>query len=83
MRALHVDPAIADYAVRLAEATREHPRVRYGASARGSIALVRAARAIAAIDGRDYVTPDDVKEVAHAGAGPPPGPHRRGRAEPA
>jgi MoxR-like ATPase len=64
VRALHVNPAIAGYAVRLAEATREHSALRYGASVRGSIALIRAARAIAAIDGRDYVTTDDVKEVA-------------------
>jgi MoxR-like ATPase len=64
VRAQHVDPAVAEYAVRLAEATREHAAVRYGASVRGSIALVRAAQAIAAIDGRAYVTPDDIKDVA-------------------
>ncbi|MFG1608399.1 AAA family ATPase [Actinoplanes sp. NPDC049265] len=64
VRGQHVDPAVADYAVRLSEATREHAALRYGASVRGSIALVRAARAIAAIDGRGYVTPDDVKSVA-------------------
>jgi MoxR-like ATPase len=64
VRAQHVDPAVADYAVRLAEATRQHAAVRYGASVRGSIALVRAAQAIAAIDGRAYVTPDDIKDVA-------------------
>jgi MoxR-like ATPase len=50
--------------VRLAAATREHPAVRYGASVRGSIALIRAARALAAFDGRNFVTPDDVKAVA-------------------
>jgi MoxR-like ATPase len=64
VRALHVAPAIADYAVRLAEATREHSALRYGASVRGSIALIRAARAVAAVDGRGYVTTDDVKGVA-------------------
>ena len=64
VRALHVDPAVADYAVRLAEATREHAAVRYGASVRGSISLVRAARAIAAAESRTYVTPDDIKTVA-------------------
>jgi MoxR-like ATPase len=64
VRAQRVDRAVADYAVRLAEATREHPALRFGASVRGSIALVRAAQAIAAIDGRAYVTPDDIKDVA-------------------
>jgi MoxR-like ATPase len=64
VRELHVDPAVADYAVRLAQATREHAALRFGASVRGSIALVRAGQAIAAIDGRAYVTPDDVKDVA-------------------
>jgi MoxR-like ATPase len=64
VRALHVDPAVAGYAVRLAAATRQHPSVRYGASVRGSIALVRAAQALAAIGGRGFVTPDDIKDVA-------------------
>ena len=54
-----------EYAARLA---RRDPRrtsaLRYGASPRGSIALVRAAQAMAATDGRDFVTPDDIKEVA-------------------
>jgi MoxR-like ATPase len=64
VRAQRVDRAVADYAVRLAEATREHPALRFGASVRGSIALVRAAQAIAATAGRSYVTPDDIKDVA-------------------
>ncbi|MEU4221701.1 MoxR family ATPase [Actinoplanes sp. NPDC026623] len=64
VRRLRVDDAIAEYAVRLAAATRDHPSVRFGASVRGSIALVRAARAMAALAGRDFVTPDDVKDVA-------------------
>jgi MoxR-like ATPase len=64
VRAQHVDRAVAEYAVRLAEATREHAALRFGASVRGSIALVRAAQAISAIDGRAYVTPDDIKDVA-------------------
>jgi MoxR-like ATPase len=66
VRALHVDPEVASYAVRVAAATRTHPAVRYGASPRGSVALVRAARALAATEGRSYVTPDDVKGVAPA-----------------
>jgi MoxR-like ATPase len=64
VRGLHVDDQVASYAVRLAEATRTDPDVQLGASPRGSIALVRAARALAAIDDRDFVTPDDVKAVA-------------------
>ncbi|GIJ48430.1 MoxR-like ATPase [Virgisporangium aliadipatigenens] len=64
VRRSRVDPAVARYAARLAAATREHAVVRVGASVRGSIALVRTAQAFAAIDGRGYVTPDDIKDVA-------------------
>ncbi len=64
VRTTHVDPQVCEYAARLAAATREHAALRLGASPRGSIALVRAAQAIAATHGRDFVTPDDVKEVA-------------------
>jgi MoxR-like ATPase len=65
VRAAHIDRAICEYAAKLAAATREHVALRYGASPRGSIALVRAAQAVAATHGRGFVTPDDVKEVAH------------------
>ena len=65
VRACHVDPIICEYAVRLTAATRGHVALRYGASPRGSIALVRAAQALAATYGRTYVSPDDIKEVAH------------------
>jgi MoxR-like ATPase len=64
VRALHIDRAVAEYAVRLTAATREHTAVRFGASVRGSIALVRTAQALAAIEGRGFVTPDDIKDVA-------------------
>ncbi|QUQ67174.1 AAA family ATPase [Kutzneria sp. CA-103260] len=64
VRQSHLAPEIVSYAVRLAAASRRHPAVRYGASPRGSIALIRAAQALAATHGRDFVTPDDVKEVA-------------------
>ena len=64
VRAAHIDRAICEYAARLAAATREHVALRYGASPRGSIALVRAAQAMAATHGRPFVTPDDIKEVA-------------------
>ncbi|WP_020661526.1 AAA family ATPase [Amycolatopsis benzoatilytica] len=65
VRKSHLAPEIVSYAVRLAAASRTHPAVRYGASPRGSIALIRAAQALAATYGRDFVTPDDVKDVAH------------------
>ncbi|MFI7119430.1 AAA family ATPase [Amycolatopsis sp. NPDC049868] len=66
VRAVHVEPALCEYAARLAAATREHAALRYGASPRGSIALIRAGQAYAATDGRTFVTVDDVKEVAQA-----------------
>ncbi|WP_435079593.1 AAA family ATPase [Clavibacter michiganensis] len=61
---VHVDPAVADYVVRLVDATRVAPEVRLGASVRGALALVRASRTWAAADGRHYVVPDDVKALA-------------------
>jgi MoxR-like ATPase len=61
---LTVDERVSDYAVRITRATRTWPGVTAGASPRGGIALVRAARAHALIAGRDFVTPDDVKAVA-------------------
>ncbi|OZM71356.1 ATPase [Amycolatopsis antarctica] len=64
VRRSHIDRAVCDYAARLAAATREHAAVRFGASPRGSIALVRTAQALAATQGRTFVTPDDVKDVA-------------------
>ena len=59
-----VDDRIVDYAVRLVRATREWPGIALGAGPRGSIALIRAARAAAVIAERDYVIPDDIKAVA-------------------
>jgi MoxR-like ATPase len=63
-RQLHVAPSIRSYVVDLAAATRQHPGVTLGMSPRASLALQRAARARAASLGRDFVTPDDVKELA-------------------
>ncbi|TMK86694.1 MAG: MoxR family ATPase [Actinobacteria bacterium] len=60
-REVHVAQAIQRYIVSLADATRRHPDVYLGASPRASIMLLRAARSLAASDGRDYVIPDDVK----------------------
>src|SRR5690242_5306740 len=62
--ALTLDPRVSDYAVRIARATRNWAGIAAGASPRGGISLVRAARARALLGGRDFVTPDDVKEVA-------------------
>ena len=61
---VHVAPAIRRYIVDLVEATRNHPEVYLGASPRASIMILRAARALAAADERDYVVPDDVKTLA-------------------
>ncbi|GAA1356021.1 AAA family ATPase [Saccharothrix algeriensis] len=65
VRGIRIDTALVRYAATLASATRQCADVRYGASPRGSIALVRAAQGVAATRGRDYVTADDVKQVAH------------------
>jgi MoxR-like ATPase len=62
-RDVHVAHAIQRYIVALADATRRHPDVYLGASPRASIMLLRAARSLAASDGRDYVIPDDVKAL--------------------
>ena len=61
-----VDESVGRYCVRLAAATRSHASLVLGASPRGSLALMLASRAYAVIRGRDYVTPEDVKAVAHA-----------------
>jgi MoxR-like ATPase len=62
--ALRTDDAVLDYAIRLVRATRSWAGVATGAGPRGGISLVRAARAAALLDGRDFVTPDDVKKMA-------------------
>jgi MoxR-like ATPase len=59
-----VDDQVVDYAVRIVRATRETAGLALGAGSRGAISLVRGARAVALMDGRNYVTPDDVKKVA-------------------
>jgi MoxR-like ATPase len=59
-RAVHVAPAIEDYAVALAAATRTHSDLRLGASPRATLQLVRASKVWAALDGREFVIPDDV-----------------------
>jgi len=64
VRAIHVDPKVADYIVNIIRESREHEDVALGGSPRASIALYRTGQAIAAIRGRDFVTPDDIKRVA-------------------
>ncbi|UNK48430.1 MoxR family ATPase [Lysobacter sp. S4-A87] len=59
-----VDDAVIDYAVRIVAATRDWAGIALGAGPRGSLALVRAARAQAVLAGRDFVTPDDIREIA-------------------
>lgn len=61
---VHVEESVRDYVVHLVRSTRQHPQVQLGASPRGSLALIRAAQAAAALDSRDYVVPDDVKFMA-------------------
>ncbi len=61
---VRVDPVVLDYAVRIVRATREWPGLSMGAGPRGSLALVRAARAQAVLGERDFVTPDDVRSIA-------------------
>ena len=59
-----VDGQVIDYAVRIVRATRSWAGVAMGSGSRGALALVRGARAVALLDGRDYVTPDDIKRIA-------------------
>jgi MoxR-like ATPase len=64
VEAVHVGAAVGRYMVALATATRASSEVEVGASPRGSLALLRLSRARAALEGRDFVVPDDVKAVA-------------------
>ena len=61
---VHVSKSVGGYAIDLVAATRENRRVQLGAGPRGTLAVVKLARARAALDGRDFVTPEDVKAVA-------------------
>jgi MoxR-like ATPase len=63
-RSVHVAPSLKRYIVDLTEATRNNPDIYLGASPRASLHLLKAARALAASRGRDYVVPDDVKDLA-------------------
>ncbi len=61
---VHVDDTVRDYVVRLVQATRRHPDLMLGASPRGSLALYKTGQALAALRGRAYVLPDDIKLLA-------------------
>jgi MoxR-like ATPase len=60
----HMETGVQHYAVDIVRRTRAHPFVHYGASPRASVALLLCSKALAAIRGRDFVTPDDVRDVA-------------------
>jgi MoxR-like ATPase len=64
VRQVHLSDGVRDYTYRIVAATRAHPRLTLGASPRAGVQLLMAAQATAAIEGRDFATPDDVKEVA-------------------
>ena len=64
VRSTHVSDSVLDYALRITNATRSHEDLALGASPRASITLVRCAQASALIEGREFVTPDDVKALA-------------------
>ncbi len=64
IKALYIDSLVKEYIVELVNASRKHPDVYLGASPRGSLALFRTSQARTALDGRDYVTPDDIKALA-------------------
>jgi len=64
VRTVYVDNLVKEYIVDLVTTTRDHPDIYLGASPRGSLALFAATRAFAAMEGRDYVLPDDVKLLA-------------------
>jgi MoxR-like ATPase len=64
VKSVYVAPSVIEYMVKLARRTRQHAEVYLGASPRGSLALYRAGQARAAIQGRNYVLPDDVKTLA-------------------
>jgi len=65
IKKIHASDAILKYIAQLVHQTRENPALYLGASPRASIALLSGARALAAMSGRDFITPDDIKEIAY------------------
>lgn len=64
VRQVHVDPKVRQYIARIVHGTRDHEDLRLGASPRATIALFRASQALAAVRGRNFVQPDDIKRIA-------------------
>ena len=64
VRAMRMEPGVQKYIVEIVRRTRTHPTILYGASPRASVALLLCSKALAAIRGRDFPTPDDVRDVA-------------------
>jgi MoxR-like ATPase len=69
VRDIYVDRAVKEYIVNLVRQTRDHPDVYLGSSSRGALAIYRLGQARAALLGRDYVLPDDVKALAGTALG--------------
>jgi MoxR-like ATPase len=65
VRRVTVDESIQHYLVEVVRRTREHPSLLWGASPRASVALLLAGKSLAAMRGRDFATPDDVRDVVH------------------
>ncbi len=66
VREVYVDPKVQQYLLQIVHVSRKHPALALGASPRGSIALYRCSQAMAAVLGRDYVIPDDIKKLVFA-----------------
>jgi MoxR-like ATPase len=64
VREMRMEPGVQKYIVEIVRRTREHPTILYGASPRASVALLLCSKALAAIRGREFPTPDDVRDVA-------------------
>lgn len=65
VQAVIVEPGVQNYIVEITRKTRQHPSLLWGASPRASVALLLASKALASMRGRDFATPDDVRDVAH------------------
>jgi MoxR-like ATPase len=65
-RKIHIDEAILDYMIQIVNRTRKHPEIELGISPRGTAALFRGTQALAMIEGRGFVIPDDVKKLVHS-----------------
>jgi MoxR-like ATPase len=61
---VRVEDSLTDYVLDLLSATREHPEIHLGGSTRAALSLYRAAQALALVEARDYVVPDDIKSLA-------------------